>query len=83
MTIFDSIKYPISDEIPYNDIWKVPEEIRKIWYNHPKFIYYQGQHSNEGRRDSEGRRYTLTLFKIRLLRKIILEYNAEEINDNL
>ena len=76
MTIFDSIKYPLSimSDTVHNQLSAVPDSIKRKWVNHPEYYYPTTTYS-------KGRYRTLihiypTEENITLLKRIIQDYNT-------
>lgn len=38
MSLFDTIRYPVSKDMPHKEFMKIPAEIRFAWIQHPDFV---------------------------------------------
>ena len=38
MTIFDTLRHPVNDNMPVEEFQAIPLEIRQAWVNHKDFI---------------------------------------------
>lgn len=72
MTIFDSIKYPISDPASADQLNAVPHAIKRKWVNHLE--YYYPSNPGTGYRTVMHTFYTKE--NVTLLRRVILEYDT-------
>jgi hypothetical protein len=79
MTIFDSIKYPLPKASPSDyarqtqTLNNIPWNIRCIWYDHENFQY------NDNVGTETNKIFNFSEHNINLLRKIILEYEDDNI----
>jgi len=70
MTVFDVLKYPVSDNMPIDDFRAIPLKMREAWVEHPDYI----NNPTPSSVDAVAHAKMISHMNIILLRKIIAEW---------